>query len=84
MWLFYFSWYIKNVVGLNTTETAMCVFFAQISSGISMLLIGLSSDKLETKWGKRKPWYVLGLFLCVPGFYGMFSYPEFINAKNNI
>ena len=42
-------------------------------------IVGVLSDQITTKWGKRKPWYVFGVFFVVPTFLGIFAYPAFVN-----
>jgi len=42
-------------------------------------IVGLASDKITTKCGKRTPWYFFGSFFVLPTFAGIFMYPEFIN-----
>ena len=37
------------------------------------------SDKYNTRWGKRYPWYVLGFLIVLPCFFGIFSYLPFVN-----
>ena len=41
--------------------------------------MGVASDKIDTRWGKRKPWYVFGVIFVIPCFAGIFAYPEFVN-----
>ena len=42
-------------------------------------MVGLLSDKYNTRCGKRFPWYVLGTFIVLPCFFGIFSYLPFVN-----
>lgn len=79
MWFFYLSWYLKRVVNLDATLAGGCLLSGQLADGITTPLVGLLSDKSNTRWGKRKPWYVFGTILVIPCFLGIFSYPEFIN-----
>jgi Na+/melibiose symporter-like transporter len=49
-------------------------------------IVGLLSDKFNSRWGKRKPWYVIGTFLVIPSLAGIFMYPPWIEdykANNN-
>jgi len=43
-------------------------------------IVGVASDNCDTRWGKRKPWYVFGVFFVIPTFAGIFAYPKFVNA----
>lgn len=42
-------------------------------------VVGILSDKSNTRFGKRMPWYIFGIILVIPTFLGIFSYPRFIN-----
>jgi Na+/melibiose symporter-like transporter len=41
--------------------------------------VGVASDKINTRFGKRMPWYYFGFLMVIPCFLGIFSYPPFIN-----
>ena len=77
----YLSWYINKVVGLTPELTGYCLLSGQITDGITTPIVGLASDKISTKLGKRNPWYYFGTFLVIPTFLGIFTYPPFINEK---
>ena len=79
MWFVYLTWYIKNVVGLGDTATAGSILSGQLADGVMTPIVGVLSDKFNTSWGKRTPWYVFGTLLVLPTFLGIFSYPGFIN-----
>lgn len=79
MWFFYLSWYIEKVVKLESTITATCMLSGQLADGFTTPLVGILSDKIVTRFGKRTPWYILGTILVFPCFAGIFSYPNFIN-----
>ena len=42
---------------------------------------GVLSDKFNTRWGKRYPWYVVGTIIVFPCFLGIFGYLGFVNEK---
>jgi Na+/melibiose symporter-like transporter len=80
MWFVYLTWYIKNVVGLNDMVTAGSILSGQLADGFMTPIVGVLSDKYDTRWGKRTPWYFFGTLLVIPTFLGIFSYPSFINT----
>lgn len=45
-------------------------------------IVGILSDNLNTRIGKRTPWYLAGTILVVPCFAGIWVYPEFINGPD--
>jgi len=38
-------------------------------------LVGVLSDKFTTRIGSRAPWYILGTFITLPTFLGIFIHP---------
>ena len=49
------------------TEAAPSALLAgQIADGIATPIVGMLSDKFNTRIGQRKPWYIVGLVLvCI-------------------
>ena len=81
-WFVYLSWYINKVVKLSPELTGYCLLSGQITDGITTPVVGLASDKITTKLGKRMPWYYFGFLVVIPSFLGIFTYPPFINEKD--
>ena len=84
MWFVYLSWYINKVVNLDANLTGLCLLSGQIADGITTPLVGLSSDKYTTRFGKRMPWYYFGTVMVIPCFMGIFAYPDFVNKTNSL
>jgi Na+/melibiose symporter-like transporter len=38
-------------------------------------LVGALSDKIDTRIGRRTPWYILGTFIVIPSFLALFLHP---------
>lgn len=81
-WFVYLSWYINNVVRLSPSITGVCLLSGQIADGVMTPIVGLLSDKFNTRWGKRIPWYVFGTIVVIPTFAGIFMYPPWVNKFN--
>ena len=45
----------------------------QLADGIFTPIVGLYSDKFETKIGKRKPWYIVGTLIVPVSFFFVFE-----------
>lgn len=56
----------------------------QIADGITTPIVGFYSDKTESRFGKRTPWYIFGTILVLPTFLGIFIHPEFDNEGMKI
>lgn len=82
MWFVYLSYYIKYVVGLSSHVTGLCVLSGQIADGVTTPLVGLLSDMCKTPCGKRMPFYIFGSFFVLPTFAGIFTYLDFVNARD--
>jgi Na+/melibiose symporter-like transporter len=78
MWFVYLSWYLKEVVGLSPEVTAAATLSGQIMDGITTPIVGVMSDKINTRCGQRMPWYILGTIAVIPCFMGIFTNPTFI------
>ena len=79
MWFVYLSWYVKVVVKLPPNIVALSLFSGQIADGITTPLVGILSDKFNTRCGKRMPFYIFGTFFVIPTFAGIFTYPPWID-----
>lgn len=82
MWFVYFTWYLISVVCLDKEIAGLAVLSGQITDGIMTPITGILSDKFNTRWGKRYPWYFVGTIIVFPCFAGIFGYFDFVNAKD--
>ena len=51
---------------------AAIIVVARLSDGVTDPLIGVLSDKLRTRIGRRKPWIILGTPLLMLSIYMLF------------
>jgi len=58
---------------VETDAAASALLAGQICDGIATPVVALLSDKFDTRIGKRKPWYIVGLILVVTCFVPLFS-----------
>jgi Na+/melibiose symporter-like transporter len=71
-------------VGLDASTVGLCLLLGQISDAFSTQIIGLYSDKISTRFGKRMPFYYFGFLLVVPSAICLFVYPYFVNESDPI
>jgi len=61
MWFNYLLVYLKEVNPIDSVQPGLyagiVMLCGQISDGIATPLVGYLSDKTNTRFGKRKPWY---------------------------
>ena len=66
--------YYAQELGVNLALIGILLLVARILDAVSDPVIGLLSDRLETRWGRRKPWIaggsvaalVTAFMLCLP------------------
>lgn len=81
LWCVYVAWYLEKVVKLEGSMVGMCMNAVEISGALATLIVGFGSDSCNTRCGKRNPWFIIGLVMAFPSFFGIFIYPEFVNER---
>ena len=61
---------------------AMAVAFARAFDAIVDPLMGWVTDRTKTRWGRRRPWILLGAPLCSLAFVALFSPPEALSTMD--
>jgi GPH family glycoside/pentoside/hexuronide:cation symporter len=72
-WLFF----IVSVVGLDVGLAGFAFIIGRIWDGINDPLMGTISDRIRTRWGRRRPFMLLGAIPFGLGFFLMFNRPPF-------
>ena len=62
-------------LGISLSVIAAIIVVARLSDGVTDPLIGVLSDKLRTRIGRRKPWIILGTPLLMLSIYMLFLPP---------
>ena len=68
--------YADSELGLTLPIIGTILIFARLSDVITDPLIGNLSDNQPTRWGRRKPWILLGVPVMCLGIYNLFMPPE--------
>jgi Na+/melibiose symporter-like transporter len=58
---------------LPETDSGIVVLCGQFADGLATPIVGIFTDKTETKFGKRTPWYIAGSILVVICFLLIFQ-----------
>ncbi len=61
MLVFFFLFFLTDVAGLSAALAGSVLMLGQVSDAISDPLVGLLSDRTQSRWGRRYPWMVLGV-----------------------
>ncbi|MEM6681394.1 MAG: MFS transporter [Pseudomonadota bacterium] len=62
-------------VGVSLSLIGILVFLARLWDGITDPTIGLLSDRVQTRFGRRKPWLAAGAVMTSLGSYFLFKPP---------
>jgi Na+/melibiose symporter-like transporter len=66
-WFSFLLYYLTDIVNISKKKAGWVMLSGQIFDGIATPLVGIFSDKIKTRWGKRTPWYLggtLGVIVC--------------------
>ncbi|MBX2998785.1 MAG: glycoside-pentoside-hexuronide (GPH):cation symporter [Caldilineaceae bacterium] len=72
-WLFF----IVSVVGVDVGLAGIAFIIGRIWDGINDPLVGTLSDRFRSRWGRRRPFMLLGAVPFGVGFFLMFNRPPF-------
>lgn len=73
---FFLLFYLTAVCGMSGTMAGMAKLIALLIDGVADPAIGLASDRLKSRFGRRLPFMVGGLLPFVIAFGLLFSVPE--------
>jgi GPH family glycoside/pentoside/hexuronide:cation symporter len=78
----YAAIYYVDTLGLKTTQWALVLFIYTFIDVIDNPVYGFLSDRTRTKWGRRRPWLVIGTPLLILGLIAFFSTPAFLAGNS--
>ncbi len=68
------TFYAQNV-GLSVTVVGLILFISRLTDVVTDPLVGLYSDRLQSKYGKRKPFMLVGALVLTLSFYALIHPP---------
>lgn len=72
--------FYANDLGLGLATVGGILFFARIWDVLTDPLVGLLSDRTTSRFGRRRPWLVLGTPFAMIGAWALFLPPEQVSA----
>lgn len=69
-----------DILGLDVRLYGIVMFVYAIIDAIDNPVLGYLSDRTRTRWGRRRPWLLVGAPLLVACFVGFFSAPETLDG----
>jgi len=67
-WFFFLSYYLIQILQIKEDDAADIILAGQIADAIATPIVGILSDKTNTRFGKRTPWYFGGTILVSISF----------------
>jgi len=68
--------------GVTTAQFALVLFLYTFLDAIDNPIYGFLSDRTRTKWGRRRPWLVIGTPLLVLCFIAFYNLPAFLSGNS--
>jgi len=78
----YAAIFYVDSLGLTTKEFALILFVYTFIDVLDNPVYGYLSDQTRTRWGRRRPWLVIGTPLLVLGLIAFYSTPEFLAGNS--
>ncbi len=73
--------YVVNL-GLTTVQLSSILFWYTFIDALDNPVYGFLSDRTRSKWGRRRPWLVIGTPLLILCFIAFYSTPSFLEGKS--
>jgi GPH family glycoside/pentoside/hexuronide:cation symporter len=77
----YAAIFYVDQLGLTTTQFALILTIYTFIDALDNPIYGFLSDRTRSRWGRRRPWLVIGTILLVLFFIGFFSPPAGMAAN---
>lgn len=72
---FFALFYFVSIIGLSPAVAGTVLLIGKLVDAVSYPLMGLASDRLDTRWGRRRPWMLAGTVLGTISFVMLFNVP---------
>ncbi len=69
-------YYYKDVLGISATFIGVLFMIARIFDALNDPFMGILIEKTDTKWGKFRPWLLIGTILSAISLIVMYSVPK--------
>ena len=78
---FAFTFYVLHR-GVTTTQWAMMMLIYAFIDAIDNPVYGFLSDRTRSRWGRRRPWLVIGTPLLILTFVAFYNLPAFLSGNS--
>ncbi|MBO4374683.1 MAG: MFS transporter [Lachnospiraceae bacterium] len=80
----YILYYYQDIMGVSAIAMGIILMAARIFDAFNDPVMGVVVAKTRTKWGKFRPWLIIGTVLNAVILYVMFAAPPELNGKGLI
>lgn len=77
----YILYYYQDLLGVNAIAMGVILMAARIFDAFNDPIMGIIVAKTKTKWGKFRPWLMIGTILNAGVLYLMFAAPPAMNGS---
>lgn len=78
---FAIAFYVMNL-GVTTVQMSLMLFIYAFIDAADNPIYGFLSDRTRTRWGRRRPWLVIGTPLLILCFIAFYSTPAFLSGNS--
>jgi GPH family glycoside/pentoside/hexuronide:cation symporter len=78
----YATFYYVDSLGMTTVQFSLMLFIYTFIDVLDNPIYGFLSDRTRSKWGRRRPWLVIGTPLLVLGLIAFYSPPAFLTSNS--
>ncbi len=78
----YAAIFYVDSLGLTTVQLSLMLFIYAFIDALDNPIYGFLSDRTRTRWGRRRPWLVIGTPLLILGFIAFYSPPAFTSNSS--
>lgn len=68
---FFYLYFLTSVVGIDPLRAGAVMAVGKVWDAVSDPLMGVLSDRTRTRWGRRRPYFLLGVPLVILSFSAM-------------
>jgi GPH family glycoside/pentoside/hexuronide:cation symporter len=78
----YAAIYYVDSLGMTTPQFSLMLLIYTFIDALDNPVYGFLSDRTRSRWGRRRPWLVIGTPLLVLGFIAFYSPPAFLGNSS--
>jgi GPH family glycoside/pentoside/hexuronide:cation symporter len=77
---FFLMQFMTDMLGIAAGTAGLIYTLSKLYDAVTDPVMGVISDKTKTRWGRHRPYLVLGCFVCAASLLALFSPPAFFTS----